>query len=733
MKITPEGRVKVLDFGLAKALSNELAAQDPEVSPTLTVSPSRTGVLLGTAGYMSPEQARGLPADKRADIWAFGVILYEMTTGRSAFPGATITDSLASILKSEPDWTALPAGTPEPLRRLVVRCLDKDAKLRLRDIGEARILMGRPIPGDAETSRTKSPVSHSRWPWLIAAATIVALAILVVMYWWATRPAPARAMRFRVDLGPDVELRSGYGGAAVLSPDGNRLVYAGRAPDGNSQLFTRTLDQAEAQATPLPETQNAASPFFSPDGQWVGFFAEFNLKKVRVAGGAPVSLSEAPSQRGGSWSEDGSIIAALDSAGGLSRIPQAGGPPQRVTTLSKDNREVTHRWPQVIGHEAVLFTSHVNRANFDEAVIEVQSLKNGVRKTLHRGGYYGRYVPAKPDGRRNGFLVYLHRSTLYAAPMDPDRLELTGPQAPVLEGVKGNPDTGGAQFDFSRSGILVLQEGRPDSQRWVLDWLDSAGKRQPLVRTPGSYSFPRISPDGSLIALDILGGAKNDVWVYDWRRDRLSRLTFDLISSPTPVCWFPSGKYIALSSDKHGGPGNIYWMRADGAGDIVRLIESTNQQMPSSFSPDGKRLAYIDFHPDTGLDIWTVPLDVSNPDHPKAGQPEPFLRTAAVETYPSFSPDGRWLAYTSTESDVAAIYVRPFPGPGGKWQIAPSGTMPVWSPNGRELFYRTLEDRRIMVVSYSADGDAFVPGGACLVSSSEENRAATRLPSGAKS
>jgi Tol biopolymer transport system component len=703
--ITADGVVKVLDFGLAK--NTDAPPGDPESSPTMTISPTRAGMILGTAAYMAPEQARGKAVDRRADIWAFGVVFYEMLSGHQPFSGGgeTITDVLAAVITKTPDWTLLPSDTPPSLRHLIERCLDKDVKRRLRDIGEARIALEQPMPSEAETKPAQ--VRNSRWPWIVSAATLLASIILAVMYWRATQLAPSRAMRFNVDLGPDLTLSSPLGGAAVLSPDGDRLVYAGETAGGTTRLFTRTLDQTQAAA--MPDTEGAAGPFFSPDGQWVGFFAHATLRKIRVGGGSAVTLCDAPSQRGGSWSEDGSIIAALNSTGGLSRVPQDGGAAQTFAKLSIENRDHTHRWPQVLnGSDAVLFTAHEDSLNFDEASIVVQSLKDGTRKTLHRGGYYGRYVPANPSAPRKGFLVYIQRGTLFAAPMDAGRLELTGPPVAIAEGVMGNPDTGGAQFDISRSGMLVFQAGKPASQKWVLDLLDSTGKSRPLLTVPGSYTSPRFSPDGSLIALNILEGHGNDIWLYEWQRDRLSRLTFQGNGVFSAV-WFPNGKYIAFSSAKHGGAANVYWMRADGSGDMVRLMDSPSQQVPWSFSADGKRLAYIDFKPDTALDIWTVPLDLSDPDHPKPGRPEPFLNSPAVETYPSFSPDGRWLAYMSNESGVSTIYARSFPGPGGKWQIASGGVTPVWSQNGRELFYRTTEDRRIMVVSYTVKGDAFIP------------------------
>jgi len=705
IKVTPQGLVKVLDFGLAKALEDSPASGELANSPTLSLAATKAGIILGTAAYMSPEQAKGKPVDRRADIWAFGVVLHEMLTGRQMYASETVSETLASVLLKEPALDTLPASTPWHIRQLLERCLRKDPRSRLRDIGEARVVLEEaprsPVALPAAVRQSAIFSLQSAIAAVFALVAIVALAML----WKATRPAPlAPLQRFHADLGLDTGQATSYGAATIISPDGTRLAFVARGADGRSRIHTRLLEQS--QASPLAGTENARSPFFSPDGQWVAFFADGKLKKISVQGGTAVTLCDAADDRGGSWGEDGQIVFTPNTRSGLLRVSDAGGAPTLITELSKDRAESTHRWPQVLpgsGGQAVLFVTTA-AANYEEANIEAQSLNTGQRKMLHRGGTYGRYLPS---GRSpgTGHLVYVQQGTLFAAPMDLSRLELIGPFVPVVEEVVVNTGNGGAQFAFSQTGIFVFQTGKATGAVRIVAWLDSAGKTQPLRHVPGRYFSPRFSPDGKRLALASAEGGNMDIWVYEWERDTASRLTFTAELEQNPV-WSPDGKHIAFQSFRNG-PGNIYWMRADGGGDTVRLTESKNNQGPYSISPDGKRLAFFEQSPETGSDIWTLPLDLTDPDHPKPGKPELFLRTPFIEVTPVFSPDGRWLAYMSLESGGPEVYVRPFPGPGGKWQVSTGGgVMPVWPRNGRELFYRTL-DNRLMVANYTAKGEAF--------------------------
>jgi serine/threonine-protein kinase len=694
IKITPEGRVKVLDFGLAKAMEQSPATTLSNSPTLMSVAASNAGVILGTAGYMSPEQAKGKTVDRRADVWAFGVVLYEMLTGRMLFSGETVPETMAFVMTKEPDWAALPKETPLRLRELLRRCLIKESRSRIRDIGDVRIAL------EEGFSQTEAPQPQKNAvPWMLAVG--VSLVAGVAM-WASLRGAPAALLplvRLSIDppgfaMTPELTAK---GPSIALSPDGTRLVYTARGPDGRLRLHTRPLDQE--QVTLLAGTEDAYNPFFSPDGQWIAFFTPGKLKKVALVGGAVVDLCDAPAGYGGSWGDDDNIIAALNPVGGLSKISANGGRIQPLTQLKTDNQETVHRFPQVVsGADAVLFTANSNRqGDLENAQIEVQSLRTGDRRTLLTGGSYGRYVPS-------GHLVFMRQGVLYAAPMDGRRMILTGPAAPAVESVASSANYGFAQLDVSRSGTLVYVRGRTTNQTLV--WLEGGGRVQPLRTAPAVYSGPpRFSPDGKRLAVGVSEGGNTDVWTYDWERDTLTRLTFTPGRDFYPV-WSPDGSHIAFSSSRDGKPENLYWMRADGAGEAIRLTESKNSETAFSFSPDGTQLAFAELGRPTNWDLWTLPLQDPRSNQGKFGKPEVFLQTASDERWPMVSPDGRWLAYGSDESGRFEIYVRRFPGPGGKWQISTEGgERPIWSKTRPELFYRN--SKGMMVASYTVSGEAF--------------------------
>jgi serine/threonine-protein kinase len=684
IKIKADGTVKVLDFGLAKLTKGVARGASPGDSPLVAQPATHSGVITGTAAYMAPEQARGKPVDKRADIWAFGVVLYEMLTGKCPFQRETMTDTLAAVVKEEPDLTRLPAR----LRAVVGRCLNKDLRKRWQDIGDVRIVLDEDIA---------EPVtrSTSRVPWIIL--TVACIAVLIASTALLRRsdnPVQQSLIRLSVDLGPGARLSNDRGMHVIaISPDGMRIAFACQAPNGELQICTRRFDQSQPVA--LPGTEGVRRIFFSPDGKWVGFGAQGKLKKISVEGGAPFTLCDAPFDRGAAWGEDGFIVASLSSPRGLVRIPENGGTPQPLTEFKPG--EQRHRWPQVLpGAKAVLFTANTQAGQYDNASLEVISVKTGERKTLHRGGYYGRYLPS-------GHLIYMRQGTLFAARMDLDRLVLTGPPVPVLPDVTSRPGDGGADFDVSRSGIFVYQSGRSRGQTTV-QWLEQSGKLQPLLPTPAAYDALRLSPDGKRLALVIEQAGNVDIWVYDLQRGTMSRVTFGGVNE-SPV-WSHDGKHLAYA--RGSKPSGIWWVRADGSGDAQRLTEG----VPTSFSADGKRLALEALNQQADFDIWTVPLEGAGMEHPTPGPPEPFLRTSASDGALAFSPDGQWLAYASDESGSRQIYVRPFSegtlGAGGKWQIsAEGGTSPIWSLNGRGLFYIS-SDRRIMVTSDTAKDGAFM-------------------------
>jgi serine/threonine-protein kinase len=615
--ITPEGVVKILDFGLATVSQESGASEgDPSQSPTMTLAPTRAGVILGTAAYMSPEQARGQNVDRRSDIWSFGVLLYEMLTGRQPFRGDTISDILASVLKEEPNLEHVPAE----VHALLERCLEKEPKRRLQAIGDWDALLNlRAGPVPREPSRRFSSLL-----WIATGLMTGAVAVLGILLWRETRPGELkRLVQLDVDLGDDVALGSQGGADVILSRDGTRLVYVSQG-----RLLTRRLNQPKP--IELVGTEGAFSPFFSPEGQWVAFFAQGKLKKISVESGTAVALSDYNyNPRGGTWGEDGDIIAALVNGGGLSRIPSGGGLPTPVTKLAQG--EATHRWPQLLpGGKALLFTAHTSAlAGFDDASIEVMSLVDHHRKTIIRGGTFGRYLSS-------GHLIYLNRGTLFAAPFDLDTLEVRGTAMPVVEQVAYSTQNGSAQLDFSSIGTLAYQRGRPGSALLTLQWLDSAGKTQTLLAKPGDYEYPRLSPDGQRLALIVTEASNQDIWVYEWQRDTNSRVTFEGNIHSSPL-WSADGRNILFQA-----PGGMFWTRTDGAGKQQLLIQNRTPSgylYPSSLTPDGKRLAFYEGPPGAG-DLSTVRLE-SDSTGLRAGKPEAFLQTPFDERWPSFSPDGR--------------------------------------------------------------------------------------------
>jgi serine/threonine-protein kinase len=690
IKLTQDGKVKVLDFGLAKAME-PAAGSSPRMSmsPTITTpAMTQAGIILGTAAYMSPEQARGKTVDKRADIWAFGVVLFEMLTGKRAFHGEDITDTLAAVVKLDPTWDAVGADVPARVRQVLRVCLQKDPKQRAQAIGDVRLaLEGAFETASPQTTVTETqPARATSTLHAAVAAALVMIAVVTSWGWWrATRPVEQDLVRLDVDLGRDVSLGSVNGTDAILSPDGTRLVYVSQA-----RLFTRRLDQPNA--TELAGTQGAFAPFFSPDGQWVAFFALGSLKKISVEGGAALVLCTVSLPRGGSWGEDGTIIVALSQPGGLSRIPAAGGPPTPVTDLQSG--ENTHRWPQILpGGKAVLFAASTVGMGADTSNIDVLSLADHRRKTLVRGGTFGRYLPS-------GHLVYVNRGTLFAVPFDVGRLEVRGTPAPVLDQVGYNGTDGSAQLAFSHTGTLMYRSGGAGGRLVTVAWLDGGGTAQPLLAKPGNYGRPSLSPDGQRLALEVSDETGTALWVYDWPRDTMTRVTFTG-TAQNPL-WSPDGRHLAFRVVGEG----MSVTRADGAGQPHSLSQSKNQQYPWSFTPDAKRLAFME-QSSGRFALWTVPLESESAGW-RAGKPEVFLQTPADERSPSLSPDGRWMAYASDESGIYQVYVRAFPDTGGKWQISnSSGAYPMWSRTGHELFFETLENR-IMVAAYAVKGESFV-------------------------
>jgi eukaryotic-like serine/threonine-protein kinase len=670
VKVTPEGRVKVLDFGLAKAFAGD-ADVDVSQAPTL----SQDGRILGTPAYMSPEQARGKRVDKRTDIWSFGCVLYELMTGKRAFRGATTQDTIAAVLEREPNWEVLPAVPPAQIRTLLIRCLQKDPQRRLHDIADARIEIEEVLatPPSREQSSSLNRVSRPKLqqaiiPWGVAAVlATVALFLTIALF----RRAPAETRPIRFTIGPPE--KGSFNPNPILlaiSPDGSKLAFIAADASGKQQLWIRALDSPAAQ--PLPGTENADKPFWSADSRFVGFYAEGKLKKIAVTGGAVQMLVESPTSTGGTWSAEGIVLFTASLPRTIYRVSVAGGTATPVTTLDDSRQETFHGFPYFLP-DGKHFLYFALSAKTENDAIYVGSLDSKDRKLILNANSNAVY--ASP-----GYILFSREGTLMAQPFDAERMQLTGEPVPIAEGVQFDARNGMAAFAASNNGVLAYRVGggSPPSK---LVWVNRNGVEQALAASPHSYSFPRLSPDGRRLAVDIVEQDEaTHVWLYDLFRETLTPFTFEGTLNQPPA-WTPDGKRIAFRSNKEGTRTNIFWQLADGSGGLERLRTSEFAAIPRSFSPDGQLLAFFEFNPATAQDIWVLRLNDR--------QARPFLQTKFNETDPAFSPDGHWLAYRSDKSGRPEIYVQPYPGPGGEWQISTAGGMePVWNPNGRELFYR---------------------------------------------
>jgi len=669
VKVTPEGKVKILDFGLAKAFEEETPAADISQSPTLTEEMTRAGVILGTAAYMSPEQAKGEVVDKRADIFAFGCVLYELLTGKRTFDGKTITETLGAIIHKEPEWEVLPATTPWRIQELLRRCLTKDAHDRLRDIAHVRIEIKLAVEEPTTvsptgvTGATQAPLWRRAIPWSITAVVIVVAGVAI---WTLTRPQERLVLRLALALPSDQQLTGTGRHLVALSPDSKHLVYG-----ANNQLYLHAMDQLET--TSIRGTEGAREPFFSPDGQWVGFYAGGQLKKASISGGAPVTLCEASNPLGASWGPDDTIVFG-QGADGIWKVSASGGTPEVLITVDSTKGEIAHGPQFLPGGKAMLFTIRTPGISWDQAQIVVQSLETGEQSVLINGGTDARYLPT-------GHLVYAQAGTLLAAPFDRGRLEVTGGSVPIVEGVMhGDLRTGATHFSFSKLGSLVYV---PDPSGGVntLVWVDREGQEERLAAEPRDYSDPRISPDGLHLAITVNESGGDDVWIYDLERETPTRLTFDPALDHMPV-WTPNSQRVVFDSTREGAPHNLFWKAADGTGPVERLTTSPNGQGAYSFSPDGKSLV----HQGAGKSLFN--LLVLSMDGESSSQP--LLDSEFDERSAEISPSGRFIAFESNESGQSEIYVRTFPNvEEGKWQISRGGGVkPVWHPKEQELFYR---------------------------------------------
>jgi len=697
---------KLLDFGLAKPL---VLASTATLTAAATQNTPVTaeGTIVGTFQYMSPEQIEGKDLDGRSDIFSLGSVLYEMVTGRRAFPGKSNLSVASAILEKDPaPIIALKPLTPPVLDHAIRRCLAKDPEERWQTARDLQLELKWMAEGGSQSSATIPPAplrrTRERLAWAAGAGVFALIALALGIGFVSRTPKQPQPMRLTAEIGADANLYSSQGPSAILSPDGSRLAFLATDANQKRRVYIRSLDQT--QATALSGTENARNHFFSPDGQSLGFFADGKLKKISVQGDTATILCDAPDDRGGSWGEDGSIVFTPTFGSPLFSIPSAGGTAKTLTTLDTDTGEVSHRWPQVLaGGKFILFTSSAITGNYENADIVLYSVAARKKKILHQGGFYARYLPS-------GRVVYMHEGSLLTIPVDLNRMETTGQPVRVLENVATNNGTGGAQFAFSQTGNLVYLSGGTVLRDMYLDWMDRQGNFTHLRRIPAQYFTPVFSPDGKRLAFAMPDGGRNDVWVYAWESETLTRLTFDGESNSNPA-WTPDGRRVTYSTIEKGTQSNLYWKRADGGGEVLQLTNSKNAKNPFSWRPDGKVLAFAQLNPQTRWDIMTLSVQGNESSGWKVEEPKSFLNGAYDELDPAFSPDGRWVAYYSNESGGFEVYVRPFPGPGGKWQISTGGGMtPRWSANGRELFYHTL-DNRLMVAEYTSSGDSFTAAG----------------------
>ena len=674
-----DGTVKVLDFGLGKAFDPAASVSSNILnSPTISAQGTQAGVVLGTAAYMAPEQAKGRSVDRRADIWAFGVVLYEMLSGRMAFDGETVTDVLAAIVTKEPDWSALPPTTPPSIRRLLQRCLARDPRRRLADAGEARhqieeTLAAPPAPAEpiARAEMRRGGPFMAAAPWIAAAI----LGVLAAYAWWSGPGAASEPMlHYVVEAPPKSSINLASRPAIALSADGRQLAFVATT-DGVTRLYLRT--QTEFEARPLAGTEGASEPVFSPDGRWLAFYANNGLSKISTDGGPVETLARVNDPRGLSWDSAGTITYSPEATGAVFQIDaDRTGAPKAVTT-QKGADERTHRWPQALpGNKAVLFTvgSLASPDNYDGATIEAQVLATGERRVLLKGAAMARYMAP-------GYLLFARGHSVFAVRFDADRLQVKGTPVVVMQGVAGDSTTGASDFAVSSTGTFAYFPGSAEGTQHRLVWAGRDGKFEPVPLPAGAYFDVRLSPDGTRVALQSVGGSGSDIWVYDFARKTFTRLTFGG-QNRTPV-WSRDGStvyYVAI--DPSGNSSRIMRRPADGSRDAETMSSVKFRTFLKHVSDNGET-ALVDYSTNANkTDVGTIRL---GPD----STPAPLAASQFDEYCASLSPNGRWVAYQSDDSARAEIYVREASGNGGRWQVSSDGgEEPHWAPGGDELYYR---------------------------------------------
>jgi Tol biopolymer transport system component len=691
VKLSPDGRVKVLDFGLAKAMAADAAVRsDSAISPTVTSLGTIAGVVLGTAAYMAPEQARGANVDRRADIWSFGAVLWEMLTGKRAFDGDTVSDTLASVLRAPIEWSEIPPATPRGVVRLLQRCLERDAKKRLRDIGEARIALDT-LGAEPETAASAAPPvpPRSRFNTIVWAAAAVAIALAAVaMAGFLRRPAPDRRVtRFQI---PTVAKLVGMTWPRI-SPDGRTLAFIGRDQNGKSSIWIRPLDAFAPYQ--LQDTEGAGRLFWSPDSRFVAYFiGRSQLKKSPAAGGPPQLICEANGGADGSWGSRGEILFDGRATDAIRRVTASGGEATQATHPDASKGEAGHAWPFFLPDGRHYVFLAMTRRVGEKASIRAGSLDAADSTVITPSDSRAEYA--------NGYLVYVLQGTLVARRFDPDKLLASGEPIPLVEHVSVDVNNT-ASFSVSDNGVMAFIQGETAAVSELV-WLDRSGHEISKIGSPGPYGDVELSPDGSRLAYGFADtSGTSDIWVRDLKRDVASRLTFDPRNDIFPV-WSPDGRRIMFSSDR-GGHFAVFARDANGAGTEQPVFSAEDAEVGvTDWSRDGRRLSLDLLPASRRWDIKLLPLEGTK-------QVIDYIVTDASEHGGRFSPDGRYVAYVSNESGTSEVYVQTFPAGGGKWQISNGGgAQPQWRADGKELFYVAPGDT-LEAVPVST-GATFEPG-----------------------